>query len=135
MVTEKKFAPPKTLGECVDALGKIDAEVSRLNALIKIKKDEYNVLEKHMLELLLKQRSKAAAGMKFRCESDVRFLPSVTDWDKYRLYIVKNNAWELLQKRPGVEAWRDRLDKKILVPGSEVYQQTVLRLYTMRKKR
>lgn len=129
------FTPPKTLGDCVDKLGQLDTEITKLNAKATILKDEYNLLVKHMLELLKKQKSTSAAGKAFECKSDIILLPTVKDWDAYRKYIVRTNSWELLQKRPGVKAWRERLDQKVLVPGSEVYQQVVLSLKKKKAKR
>lgn len=47
--------------------------------------------------------------------------PKINSWEEVYKFIVKNNAWDLLQKRVGITAFKDYVDKKGVVPdGMEV---------------
>ena len=41
----------------------------------------------------------------------------VEDWDELYKYIYKHKAWELLQRRLGEEAAKERLNDGLVIPG------------------
>lgn len=47
--------------------------------------------------------------------------PTVNNWDELYKFIVKNKSFELIQKRIGVTAWRERIESGIVVPGVESF--------------
>lgn len=58
----------------------------------------------------------------------VEVVPQVNDWDVFYAYVKKHDAFELLQRRIGVAAWRERLEAKELVPGVEPFNRVYLKL-------
>jgi uncharacterized Fe-S center protein len=49
------------------------------------------------------------------------YAPHVMDWDKYRKYIIENDAWELVERRPGRAACKERWDQGVVIPGCEKF--------------
>ena len=49
------------------------------------------------------------------------YTPAVKDWTKFYAYIKKNDAWELLERRPGRVACRERWEDGKTIPGVEKF--------------
>lgn len=49
------------------------------------------------------------------------YVPSVTDWPKFYEFIKENDAFELLERRPGKAACRERWEDGQVVPGVEKF--------------
>lgn len=49
------------------------------------------------------------------------YVPAITDWPKYYEYIKANDAWELLERRPGRLACRERWEQGELIPGCDKF--------------
>lgn len=139
-VNNRPVGFPKTIGAAVDRLAELDREKDVLNGQLKVVKDAYATMESHVLALLADQKQKigsgslVTAGKVYQVKSEVHPLPNVIDWPKFYAHIVKTKSWELLQKRVGVEAWRERYEAKVLVPGTAVYNQIKLKLTQIRTK-
>jgi len=58
--------------------------------------------------------------------------PSVKDWNKLYEYIKDNDAFELLERRPGKVAFRERWENGEVIPGVE--QFPVYKLTTSKVK-
>jgi hypothetical protein len=71
-----------------------------------------------------------ATGHKARIGISVSVVPQVEDWDKFYAFIRRNNAFELLERRPSAGAFREhaaaRRDKT--VPGAVPYVKRKLSL-------
>jgi hypothetical protein len=57
--------------------------------------------------------------------------PRVADWPAFYAYIKKQNAFELLERRPARAACRERWDAKVAIPGVEQFSEK--RLYVNKK--
>lgn len=44
-------------------------------------------------------------------------VPTVTDWEAFYAYVKKKGAFDLLQRRTGIEAFRERWEQGIEIPG------------------
>jgi len=132
------MAIPKTLGGIIDAMKKLDDEASEYTAAAKVCKAEYSRLEQYLLEQFGAQKLEGASGKLARVEVHNHPIkdafPNVTDWDKFYAYMVKGKAFELLQKRVGLNAWRERLESKIIVPGTEVFAKVSLALLAVKRR-
>ena len=106
---------PKTLGACIDLMYKLKQERAAIEKTAEAVKEQENSLEKHLLETFAKTDLEGARGKL-----------AVKDWDKLYAYILKNKAWDLLQKRASATAFRERWDDKVVVPGVEAF--TVIKL-------
>lgn len=109
-----------TLGERIDEIydlkqQKKDAEdaVVAIERRIAAKEDE-------LLAELDAQGTVKATGRKASVSVQETIVPQVEDWDAFYAYVRKNNAFELLQRRPVAEAWREHAmnRRSKTVPGT-----------------
>lgn len=55
-------------------------------------------------------------------------VPNVDDWPKFYKFILKNKAFDLLQRRPAAGAWRDRIEGGEKIPGVSSFIKKTLRI-------
>jgi hypothetical protein len=152
---------PKTIGECIDRMRELEVEGDKHRANAKLCDDAYNVLEAHLIETSTKNEITGASGKTATAKIEDHVYPSVEDWDVFHQEVVfgqldakKANAllrgpqlkqlikmvmqsaqWDLLQKRVGVQAWRDRLNNKVVVKGTKVFTKLKLKLTAIKPGR
>ena len=49
------------------------------------------------------------------------YVPAIKDWPKYYAYIKANDAWELLERRPGRLACKERWEQGEIIPGCDKF--------------
>jgi hypothetical protein len=155
---------PKTLGGIIDAMKKLEDAANQHEARAKACWAEYAVLDAHLLGQFGAQKLEGATGKLARIEvhndpiKDA--FPQVDDWDAFyehlvfgaldvakanriirgpqlgqlRKLILSSCNWELLQKRVGLNAWRERLEQKIVVPGTKVFAKVSLKLLAVKRR-
>lgn len=99
------------------------AEVARLaadKAAAKLKEDEV-LLKTTLTALLLRNKIKAVGGSTYKVEITQDDVPTVKDWPKFYAYIVKNKAFDLLERRPGKAAIKVRWEDGKQVPGVDKF--------------
>lgn len=74
-----------------------------------------------LIEQFLLQDITAIGGKSVRLSIKKDFVPAVKDWPAYYAYIVANNAFELLEKRPGRLACKERWEAGEIIPGCEKF--------------
>ena len=118
----KGFKLPKSLAVCADMLYEtrtkrlaVQKEVDALQAV-------ESALREHLIDNLPKSQATGVSGKTANAKIMTDFKPRVTDWDKFRAYIIKNKAFELLQKRVSDEAIQERWDAGKEIPGVERFQ-------------
>lgn len=145
---------PKTIGECIDRMRALELEEDGHKARAKLCADAYAVLEEHLISSTTKNELTGASGKTASAKLEDHVYPSVEDWGVFHQEVVfgaldvkKANAllrgpqlkqliklvmasaqWDLLQKRVGVEAWRSRLNNKVVVKGTKVFTKLKLKL-------
>lgn len=133
-----KFKVPKDIGDCIDRMGALQFEVNsatlNYQKIIDPLKAEYDAIEEHLISTIPKANLEGAIGKLFAVIIEHPSFPQVKDWAKLYAYIAKNHAWELLQKRPVVSAFRERWDNKVVVPGVEIFRDTKLKLTPRKPK-
>ena len=70
-----------------------------------------------------------AAGKVARAQLEGKTVARVDDWAKLRRYIVKADAWDLLQRRLADAAVQARWEAKQAVPGVSAERVTVVSLH------
>jgi hypothetical protein len=117
---EGEFVLPPTAAECADLLYKarerrleLDHESERVKGL------ESKLQDWFITNLSTKQTG--VAGQVARVQVEPKNVPQVEDWDKLYAYIKRTGAWELLQRRLGEAAVKERWDAKKQVPGVTVF--------------
>lgn len=123
---------PKLLGTCVDKLAglqdKIDELTTEYKAAVKPLQEEFEALETHLIDTIPKSNLDGALGKLAMVSIERVTYPTVKDWPAFYSYVKKNDAWDLLQKRPAVVAFRDRWANKEVVPGTEMFVDLKLKL-------
>lgn len=88
-----------------------------------LKADE-TAAEQLLINEMQLQKITAVGGSTLRVSLNLNepdYVPHVKDWDKFYEYIKQNNAFELLERRPGKAACRERWDDGKQVPGVEKF--------------
>lgn len=74
-----------------------------------------------LIEQFLLQDITAIGGKTVRLAIKKDVVPAVKDWTKLYEYIAANNAFELLEKRPGRLACKERWEHGEIIPGVEQF--------------
>ena len=129
---KKVWKFPKLLGTCVDRLAtlqtKIDELTDEYKAAVKPLQEEYEALEEHLIDTIPKSNLDGALGKMAMVSIQRATYPTVKDWPTFYAYVKKNDAWDLLQKRPAVVAFRDRWENKEVIPGTEMFVELKLKV-------
>ena len=107
----------KKLNTLIEQAAILRADVAERERDLRESKAALADIEAKALALMMKEGSEAvrtAAGM-YSIRRDT--VPKVEDWDKLYDYIKKGEAFEMLQRRISVTAWRERADLGEEVPG------------------
>lgn len=110
------------MGPMVDALLKLrdrrDAARDKAEELGR----QYSEAEGALMGALRSEELDQARGRLATFSVSKTTIPEVEDWAAVQAWVRRRNAFEMLHKRITVTAWRERLDSKILVPGTRAEQ-------------
>ena len=122
----KKIKIPKKPAECADLLYETREARYKLQAEV----EKYKVLEQaltdYFINTLPKSNSTGIAGKVARVQTGTKPIPQVNDWALLYKYIKRTGAFELLQRRLGEGAVKDRWSAKKTVPGVGVFNAVVV---------
>lgn len=133
--------PVKKIGTLIDrlhraklAIDTANEEVKKAEAKVAKLKEKYEAIETEIFDSFDKQDIGGARGIKepYRCEVERKEYPTITDWKKFRAYIVKTGDWDLMEKRPATNAFRARWDDNKSIPGAGKFSKTKLKLTKVR---
>ena len=110
---------PSNLGEAADLVYTLQQRRLAAGRLVDAMEEQEHAMEKHCLELLDKAGIESARGKLGTITRSPSTQVNVVDWPKFQAYIIKNKAWELMQKRTSITAIRERWDNKQVIPGVE----------------
>lgn len=131
-VAPKVFKFPKTLGSCIDRLSTLDDRITSIKKQadneVKPLQEEYDALEKHLIDTIDKTDLDGASGKTATVSIEHPTYPKVNDWEVFYKYIIKTKSFDLLQRRVSMTAFRARWDDKKVVPGTEMFRDTKLKL-------
>ena len=100
---------------------KIDEVTKEINKLEDKKsklKGKYKEMETALLADMNKNEGLTAAAGKLAKVSITRqIVPKVDDWNKFYNYIARNRAFDLLQRRVSITAFKERLEANKKVAG------------------
>lgn len=113
----RKKAFPKTPGGCVDAIYKLDMEITATKKTLKEQEEQRSALAEHVQTVFTKEKITSAKTKNARVEFKPKHRWNAEDWDKIHAYITKNKAWDLMQKRLSDKAIDDRIEDGKKIPG------------------
>lgn len=98
----------------------LQGKIDKANKIVKDLGAEYDALERELLEAMQGQGvttvGTAAATAYISNRTFVSFEPE-TGFDRFMVYVYKNKATDLLQRRINQRAFLDRLENGEVVPG------------------
>ena len=110
---------PSTVAECADLLWVVREERLFADKTAAKLKEREEAIKAHLIETLPKSEATGVAGRLARVSIVNKIVPQVKDWAKLYAYIAKTKSWELLQRRVGEGAVRERWDAGKEIPGVE----------------
>lgn len=128
MSIKKVKVQTKTVGKAIELFLKKEFQIREANRAIKLLKKEAVILHDKAVETLKKvdlpRGDYPELGYAKIVEED---MGNVNDWNKFYKYIVKNDAWDLLQKRVGQTAYRERKEAGVKIPGTDNFVKESLK--------
>lgn len=112
-----KLKMPTTLGATIDLLWSLREERNAAEVVVNEIKKKEAAVEAHLMNNFDKSGLDGAKGKYGLATLKRSTVADVTDWPAFYVYIQKNKAWDLLQKRPAITAIRERWDAKKVIPG------------------
>jgi hypothetical protein len=115
---------PKEMGELADHWWSVyNQRLDADKAAARLKAQETEAKEKLIAEMIL-QEITSIGGSKVRLALESEVIPSVAKdkWDLFWAYIRENDAFDLLEKRPGKLACKARWEQGVDIPGVEKFR-------------
>lgn len=126
----KKTAAPRqaTPGEDIDALFELREKKRKLEASIKDLEGQASLIEERLMENMDKDGIDKMTGRKASVSISSSVVANVEDWDAFTAFIHKNKAYHLFQRRVSDAAYREMLEIKKVVPGTQPFTKKRLNL-------
>jgi hypothetical protein len=109
-----------TLATEVDRLYELRTQRLQLEKEVELCKAEETKIKDLLIANISKSDSTGISGLVARATVKVNRVASVNDWPKFYAYILKNKAFELLQKRVTNSAVLERVEAGEKVAGVEL---------------
>lgn len=116
-VQEGKKLSPNAMGRLVDRFKAVEAERLAADKTAAALKADEVTLKNTIIAALNKAETTVAGGATYKVELTQEDQPTVKDWPKFYAYILKNKAFELLERRPGKAAIKERWEDGVNIPG------------------
>lgn len=114
--------PATTLGALADFYAEIRAERLKADKIAAELKAQETMAQQLLIEQMRRQNITAAGGKVMRVGLEgPDYAPQVKDWTELYSYIKQNDAFDLLERRPGKLACRARWEEGISIPGVEKF--------------
>lgn len=112
-----KFAMPKTLGGCADALWKTRQERMRVQKQVDALRAVEKLIEDRLIAELPKSDATGVSGKLAKVRAISTPVPIVQDWGAFYAGVHKAKAYDLFQRRLNGAAVKERWDAGKSVPG------------------
>lgn len=116
----------KTIGHVIDELWEIQQELDEIKLTISSLEESkreiqhrFDEKEKEIFQLFGKQDLDGAVGTNVVAKIDRRTVAKINDYEQLKKFILRNKAFDLLQRRISLTAYRERLADGKKVPGLE----------------
>lgn len=119
---------PKTIGACADLLYETRRKRLAKQKEVEVLEAEETMLKEHIIATLPKSDASGVSGKVARVTVLSKDIPTVKDWSAFYKYILKNKAFELLQRRVSDAAVKERIESGKQVPGVEIFKAPTVSL-------
>lgn len=120
-VKKKTFKIPKTLGACADRLYETRQKRLAMQKEVDEVEAEEKALREHIIQTLPKSEASGVAGKVARVTVVTKDVPQVKDWDAFYKYVSRTKSFDLLQRRLGETAVKERWENGKKIPGVEAF--------------
>lgn len=127
----KANAMPPTvasLGKEIDSLYRMRERIRKKEAEVKAMKVDFNEEKATMFKALGKQKLESAHGRLASVSKTHKTRLAMRDFDSFLTFVKKKRAWDLLTRSVSKEAWQERHDAGVEVPGIEIQPVVDLQL-------
>ena len=115
-------ALPKSAAACGDLLYQTRQERLEAQKVVDDLAALETRLKDHLINTLPKDKASGISGKIARVQLEPEDIPIVEDWDKFRAYMVRTKAWDMLQKRINPKAVMDRRNAGKKVAGTGTFK-------------
>lgn len=119
---------PKDLGTCIQLFAAAHRERKRREEHANSIKTVEDQLESHIIDLFTAEDINKVGGSQGTVTLKEKDVPRITDYEALCKHIKKNDAWDLLQRRPGEVACQSRWEAGEEIPGVEKFHVKKLAL-------
>lgn len=116
------------IGELVDALYDMRQQQRDAKAIADAIGEDVSFIETYLLNKFGKHGLKSAQGTKAKVSITETEYPTVVNWDDVYNFIAETGSFDLLQKRIGIEAWKQRREDDVQIPGIAVFVKTKINM-------
>lgn len=127
----KLTAAQRQVAGLVDELYKTREKRYALQRTTTALEEQEKAIRLKLISALPKFGATGLAGKVARAQLEGKVIVKVADASKFHKYIVKHDAWDLLQQRVSVKAVQDRWDAKQSIPGVVPETVTVVSLHKL----
>lgn len=129
IATKNPKNPKKpTLGDDIDALFELREKKRKLEASIKDLEGQASLIEDRLMENMAEAGADKVTGRKASVSITTNVVANVEDWDTFLAWIYKTKNGHLLQRRVSDPAWREMIEIKKAVPGTQPFTKKRLNL-------
>jgi len=125
-MTKTTFKFPKSLAVCADRYYELRNKRLEAEKIAAGIEEEEKALKEHLIAQLPKSEASGIAGKLCRVTVTSKQVPQVEDWDAFYKHVAKTKSFELLQRRLGDAAIKERWDNGKEVPGVGHFTVTTL---------
>lgn len=116
-----KVKIPKTVAGMADLRYTVREQRKAIEKCAELLKKVQTELDEYFIANLPKSDASGVAGQVARIQLGRKIIPQVADWDAFYKHVQDTGEFELLQRRLNEGAMRERLEAKVLVPGTTTF--------------
>ena len=124
-MSEEKIYKPVTnaqaMGELADEWWTLRASRLAIEKEVARIREQESRAKSALLQSLTENKVTSVGGQKVRVTLVVKDKPCVNDWEEVYSYIRETGSFDILQRRIGERAVKDRWDDGVKIPGIESY--------------
>ena len=124
MATQKIAAPAATVGILIDRLYQQDLAIRKVEKALRDEKAKREEIQNSLLDSMNANKLHGARGRLATAFVSEQKHPKIVSYQKFWGYVVKHQAYDLLQKRVASTAYYDRRENGERVPGVKTFRQT-----------
>lgn len=119
---------PENLATCVDKYYQVREYRLAQQKLVDEIEEYEKALRENLIENIPKSDMTGVAGKLARATIDIKEIPRVENWDDLYKHISRTKSWELLGRKVGEAAVKERWASGKTVPGVRKFKTRVVRI-------